>query len=147
MRGVCPNCFWGCLLMADEFERGVDAAVLKYVAIVAGNMQIAMDVVANNAKGKVGVDTGSLKADIKTGVEVDGVEVKGTVGNTLEHAVYHHQGTGIYATDGDGRKTPWGYTDPKTGEKIWTKGSKPNPYLQNAIDEEQGKITKLLGGG
>lgn len=133
--------------MADDFEQGVDAAVLKYVEILAENMQIAIDVIANTAKEKVGVDTGSLKADIKTGVEIDGAEVKGTVGNTLEHAVFHHQGTGIYATDGDGRKTPWGYKDPKTGEVIWTKGSKPNPYLQDAVDEEQSKISKLLGGG
>ncbi|MDN5493909.1 MAG: hypothetical protein L0G21_01345 [Lactococcus raffinolactis] len=111
------------------------------------NMELTLDHVAGKAKEKVGVGTGALRADTRSlGVEIVGDEVHGAVGNSLEHAIYHHQGTGIYAVSGDGRKTPWVYEDPKTGEKIYTRGSKPNPYLKDTIEQEQSTISKLLGG-
>ncbi len=131
----------------SDFDTAIDQAVQEYNQLIAENMQMAVDVIAGQAKINVKVDSGALKADIKTEVEVEGDQIVGRVGNTLDYAVYHHQGTGIYAAEGNGRKTPWSYTDPKTGEKIWTHGSKPNPYLKNAVESEAGKVTKLLGGG
>ena len=111
------------------------------------NMELTLDHIAEKAKEKVGVGTGALRADTRSlGTEIVGDEVRGSVGNSLEHAIYHHQGTGIYAEEGNGRKTPWVYEDPKTGEKIYTRGSKPNPYLKDTIEQEQSTISKLLGG-
>lgn len=131
-----------------EFESSVDNAVKEIEQMLIRNMDVALDQVANTAKTKVGVRDGALRADIKSlGVEISNSEIVGSVGNTLEYAPYHHQGTGIYAADGNGRKTPWAYKDPKTGETIFTRGSKPNPYLKDAVEEEQGNISKLLGGG
>lgn len=131
-----------------EFESSVDNAVKEIEQMLIRNMDVALDQVANTAKTKVGVRDGALRADIKSlGVEISSSEIIGSVGNTLEYAPYHHQGTGIYAADGNGRKTPWAYKDPKTGETIFTRGSKPNPYLKDAVEEEQGNISKLLGGG
>lgn len=129
-----------------DFEKSLDAAVEKLEAIMLRNLNMAGDLVANAAKDKVGVDSGALKADIRSEVENNGDQAKAVIGNSLDYAIYHHQGTGIYATDGSGRKTPWVYTDPKTGEKVWTQGSRPNPYLQDAVLENQGNIEKLLGG-
>lgn len=136
--------------MADtgDFEASVDAAVDEIERMLIRNMGLALDQVANTAKTKVGVQSGALRADIRPlGVEVNGDEIVGAVGNTEEYAPYHHQGTGIYAQDGNGRKTPWVYQDPKTGQFVYTKGSKPNPYLKDAVEQEQGNISKLLGGG
>ena len=135
--------------MADTraFEKACDEADKLVLDILVQNMELTLDHVAEKAKEKVGVGTGALRADTRSlGVEIVGDEVHGAVGNSLEHAIYHHQGTGIYAVNGDGRKTPWSYDDPKTGEKIWTKGSKPNPYLKDTIEQEQSAISKMLGG-
>ena len=136
--------------MADTraFEQSCDNSVNKMQELLMQNMEQTLDHVAGKAKEKVGVGTGALRADTRSlGVEIVGDEVHGAVGNSLEHAIYHHQGTGIYAVNGDGRKTPWSYDDPKTGEEIWTKVSKPNPYLKDTIEQEQGNIAKWLGGG
>ena len=135
--------------MADTraFEQSCDNSVNKMQELLMQNMEQTLDHVAGKAKEKVGVGTGALRADTRSlGVEIVGDEVHGAVGNSLEYAIYHHQGTGIYASDGNGRKTPWVYEDPKTGEKIYTRGSKPNPYLKDTIEQEQSIISKLLGG-
>ena len=135
--------------MADTraFEQACDNSVNKMQELLMQNMELTLDHVAGKAKEKVGVGTGALRADTRSlGVEIVGDEVHGAVGNSLEYAIYHHQGTGIYASDGNGRKTPWVYEDPKTGEKIYTRGSKPNPYLKDTIDQEQSTISKLIGG-
>ena len=135
--------------MADTraFEQACEDSVNKMQELLMQNMEQTLDHVAGKAKEKVGVGTGALRADTRSlGVEIVGDEVHGSVGNSLEHAIYHHQGTGIYAVNGDGRKTPWVYEDPKTGEKIYTRGSKPNPYLKDTIEQEQSTISKLLGG-
>ena len=135
--------------MADTraFEKACDEADKLVLDILVRNMELTLDHVAGKAKEMVGVGTGALRADTRSlGVEIVGDEVRGSVGNSLEHAIYHHQGTGIYAVNGDGRKTPWVYEDPKTGEKIYTRGSKPNPYLKDTIEQEQSTISKLLGG-
>ena len=135
--------------MADTraFEQACDNSVNKMQELLMQNMELTLDHVAEKAKEKVGVGTGALRADTRSlGVEIVGDEVHGAVGNSLEYAIYHHQGTGIYASDGNGRKTPWVYEDPKTGDKIYTRGSKPNPYLKDTIEQEQSTISKLLGG-
>ena len=135
--------------MADTraFEQSCDNSVNKMQELLMQNMELTLDHIAEKAKEKVGVGTGALRADTRSlGAEIVGDEVRGSVGNSLEHAIYHHQGTGIYASDGNGRKTPWVYEDPKTGEKIYTRGSKPNPYLKDTIEQEQSAISKLLGG-
>ena len=135
--------------MADtrDFEKSCDDVPKQLQKMLVQNMELTLDHVAEKAKEKVGVGTGALRADTRSlGVEIVGDEVHGAVGNSLEYAIYHHQGTGIYASDGNGRKTPWVYEDPKTGEKIYTRGSKPNPYLKDTIEQEQSTISKLLGG-
>lgn len=135
--------------MADTraFEQSCDDAPKQLQKLLVQNMENTLDYLAQKAGGKVGVDTGALRADTKSlGSKVVGDEVHGAVGNTLEYALYHHQGTGIYAVDGDGRKTPWIYEDPRTGKKVFTKGSKPNPYLKDTIEQEQSNIAKWLGG-
>ena len=81
------------------------------------------------AKVNCPVDDGQLRQSI-------GSEIKGNVGaigTNVEYAPYVHQGTGIYAVDGDGRKTRWKYQDAK-GEWHSTIGQQPNPFLERALD-------------
>ena len=160
--------------MADTraFEQACDEADKLVLDILVQNMELTLDHIAEKAKEKVGVGTGELRADTRSlGVEIVGYEVHGAVGNTSDYAIYHHQGTGIYAVNGDGRKTPWVYVEggSSTGgqkkEYTWeeakraaaflrskglkahaTRGSKPNPYLKDTIEQEQSTLSKLLGG-
>ena len=68
-------------------------------------------VVERGAKEKCPVgDTGILRESITSEVG----EREGRVGTNIEYGVYVHQGTGIYAVNGDGRKdVPWRYQDAK----------------------------------
>lgn len=96
--------------------------------------------IENEAKERCPVDDGQLKASITHQIsdELDSV----AIGSNLEYAPYVHQGTGIFAIDGDGRKeVPWRYQDAK-GQWHSTKGQKPNPFLQKAVDENRDKLTK-----
>jgi hypothetical protein len=52
--------------------------------------------VANYAKVLAPVDTGRLRGSIRTRVEARGLQVTGTVAATARHAVWVHEGTGLY---------------------------------------------------
>ena len=68
--------------------------------------------------------------------EVDKDKLEAVIGSNEEYAVYYHQGTGLYATNGDGRTdVPWHFIGPD-GEWWHTKGQKPNPFLKDAIDSD-----------
>jgi hypothetical protein len=66
------------------------------------------------------------------------------VGNNLEYAIYVNKGTGLYAEDGDGRKTPWVYFDAKTNAYYKTYGQKPQPYLFEGLTDTRRVIPKLI---
>lgn len=91
---------------------------------------------------------GYLAAGIFSRVELKGSVIIGTIGCTAHYAPYVHQGTGIYAKDGNGRKTPWTYMV-KTGRYRGfrrTAGQKPNPFLENAKVSNMHIIPKILAG-
>ncbi|MDO4549112.1 MAG: HK97 gp10 family phage protein [Clostridia bacterium] len=82
------------------------------------------------------IDDGLLSGSITSDVRTDGGFVYGRVGTNIEYAPYVHEGTGIYARGGNGRQdVPWAYKDESTGELIWTKGNKPQPFLEQAVNE------------
>lgn len=130
----------------SEIDNSVDDAMRKVIESLEQNMTKAVLLVQGEAKEHAPVDDGVLRASIDYDVEADETSVIGTVGSSLFYAPYVHQGTGIHAMNNDGRKTPWTYKDPKTGNFYQTDGQDPNPFLQNAIDENKDKIKKLLGG-
>lgn len=131
----------------DEFVRSITDATLKIVMETARKMETACLVVEAEAKKKCPVDQGILRASITHETETNAREIVGRIGSALEYAPYVHQGTGIYAVGGDGRKTPWGYTA-KSGKYKgfhWTKGQKPQPFLKDAVFNNRTKIAKVLG--
>ncbi len=96
--------------------------------------------VENEAKENCPVDDGQLRASITHEISEDISSV--AIGSNLEYAPYVHQGTGLFAVEGDGRKqVPWRYQDAK-GQWYSTKGQKPNPFLQKAVDENRDKLIK-----
>ena len=72
---------------------------------------------------------------------VDEATLEAKVGSALENAIWEEFGTGEYALNGDGRKTPWVYTD-RQGETHFTHGKKPNRALWNAFQTLKPKLIK-----
>ena len=52
--------------------------------------------------------------------------------NGAPYGIYVELGTGIYATDGNGRKSPWVWRD-KNGKYHFTRGIKPTHFMRNAL--------------
>ena len=103
----------------------------------------ACSLVERRAKQLAPKDTGQLRNSITSKVERDGNDVVGVVFTPKEYAPYVEYGTGLFAENG-GRKDGWAYEDEKTGEKIWTRGQRPHPYLRPALNENREKILKIL---
>lgn len=107
----------------------------------------AAALVERDAKQKAPKDTGALRRSIKSKVELTGNSIEGIVYSPLEYAPYQEYGTGLFAENGNGRKTGWAYEDEKTGEIIWTRGQHPQPYMRPALNENKDKIIQLIKEG
>ena len=131
----------------DEFIRSMENATLKMVMDMSQKMDKACLVVESQAKQNCPVDIGILRASITSETEVTASEIVGRVGTNEEYGPYVHNGTGIYAKDGNGRKTPWGYTVRAGKHKgfHWTKGQRPQPFLENAKLEKKSAVERILG--
>lgn len=131
----------------DEFIRSMENATLKMVMDMSQKMDKACLVVESQAKQNCPVDIGILRASIVSETEVTASEIVGRIGSNEEYAPYVHNGTGIYAKDGNGRKTPWGYTVRAGKHKgfHWTQGQRPQPFLENAKLEKKSAVERILG--
>ncbi|KGJ48077.1 hypothetical protein KD33_16775 [Clostridium sp. NCR] len=126
----------------ERVKRQVENQILK-------NINTACLLLKRDSIKNCPVDQGLLRAAMVHDVNILFGEVIGRVGNTMEYSPYVHQGTGIYAINGDGRKTPWKY-EAKSGKyKGWhiTVGQKPQPFLESAKIANMKKIQKILGEG
>ena len=131
----------------DEFIRSMENATLKMAMDMSRKMDKACLVVESQAKQNCPVDNGILRASITSETEVTASEIVGRVGTNEEYGPYVHNGTGIYAKDGNGRKTPWGYTVRAGKHKgfHWTQGQRPQPFLENAKLEKKSAVERILG--
>lgn len=131
----------------DEFIRSMENATLKMVMDMSRKMDKACLVVESQAKQNCPVDIGILRASITSETEVTASKIVGRVGTNEEYGPYVHNGTGIYAKDGNGRKTPWGYTVRAGKHKgfHWTQGQRPQPFLENAKLEKKSAVERILG--
>lgn len=100
--------------------------------------------IENKAKELCPVDDGILRASITHKVQESSVgTITGTVGTGVEYAPYVHQGTGLFAVNGDGRKEPWVYKDAK-GQFHKTIGQKPQPFLLDASVGEMDAVIRQI---
>ena len=56
--------------------------------------------------------------------------------NNKPYPVYVEYGTGIYAAEGNGRKSPWVWRD-KNGKYHFTHGIKPRHFMRNALNKPE----------
>lgn len=103
---------------------------------LSGCVSDACNAIEAEAKSRCPANTGTLRASITSDVSTNGGTVIGIVGTNLEYAPYVHEGTGIYARQGNGRRdVPWVYFDERNQQFVRTKGIKPTPFLEEAADK------------
>ena len=96
--------------------------------------------------------SGELEAQVKKNTKVDTGKTKGSwehvvhehkleaeVGSRYKNALWEEFGTGIYALNGNGRKTKWVYKTPD-GKYHTTVGKKPRRALYNAYNTKKNQI-------
>lgn len=113
-------------------------------AVLTQGMEKALLVIEADAKRNAPVMDGRLRASITHEVVSSPDEASGRVGTNVEYAPYVHEGTGIYAREGNGRQTPWAYKHPKSGDMVFTHGNKPNPFLRDAMDANKERIAEIF---
>lgn len=136
------------MVQSEAFNKSVDEATLKMIMDLMGNVEKACIILESETKKECPVDQGPLRASIKHNVKLTDNAIEGDCYSPLEIAPFVHQGTGLYAVDGDGRKTPWKYEAPAGKYKGWhtTSGQKPNPFMDRARNKSTPRIEKILGG-
>lgn len=112
--------------------------------LLLDGVEKALTVIEADGKRNCPVDDGRLRASITHAVEATPEQARGRVGTNVDYAPYVHEGTGIYARNGNGRKKPWVYTDSKTGERIFTHGQKPQPFLRDAMEQNRDRIAQIM---
>ena len=85
------------------------------------------------------VDTGKTKGSWEHVVNAEKMEVQ--IGSRYMNALWEELGTGIYALNGDGRKTKWVYRTPD-GKFHATVGKKPRRALYNAYNSKKNLIIR-----
>lgn len=125
--------------VADNINKLIGELGPKYLYKAMAN---ACALVRNEAVNTCPKDTGNLRRSIDFEVSNDGLE--GVIFSNAEYAPYVEVGTGIYATKGGGRQTPWRVE----GHKGWftTKGMKAQPFLEPAVMSKRSDIENCFEG-
>lgn len=116
--------------MLREFDADKQAA-LEAIGITAEGY----------AKKLTPVDTGTARNSISHAVKGSDVYI----GSNVEYIPWLEYGTGIYASDGQGRQSPWGYYD-RDGKYHVTRGQKPHHMLKKAATEHNEEYRRILKG-
>ena len=85
------------------------------------------------------VDTGKTKNSWEHRVDTGKMEVQ--IGSRYKNALWEEFGTGIYALNGDGRKTKWVYKT-EDGKYHTTVGKKPRRALFRAYNSKKNGIIR-----
>ena len=114
----------------DEVSEALEAAAVAWLHEAAGELEAQV-------KRNTAVDTGQLKGSWEYVVDTEKLEAH--VGSALENAIWEEFGTGQYALNGNGRKTPWVYKDSK-GKWHKTVGKRPKRAFFNAFNALKNRL-------
>lgn len=98
-----------------------------------------LDEIQNNLLRQGAKDTGALINSYTAKQTEDGLEI----GSDLDYSAYVEFGTGIYAEDGKGVKSPWAYKA-SNGKWYTTHGMQPRPHIRPAFENNVEKIERML---
>lgn len=97
-------------------------------------------IIENAAKEKAPVASGQLRRSITHTVNGN----TGEVGTNLSYAPYVEYGTGLFSSQGNGRKdVPWFYCD-AAGNWHATCGMRPRPFLIPAYEQNRDRIAEII---
>lgn len=91
------------------------------------------------AKQSTPVDSGTLRDSMTHTVRSNDVYI----GTNIPYAAFVELGTGVYASDGKGRKPPWSYQD-RNGKWHRKKGMKPHHMLKKAASEHTEEYKRII---
>ena len=135
----------------------LESHVAEFKAEMERRIPIVLEAVGQEAEGdametlrnRIGksewyVPTGTLMNSITHQV----VESEDSVyiGTNVEYAPYVEYGTGIYADNGAGRKTPWAYKG-SDGKLHFTHGMKPKHFLKDGVIGNVKKYNDIIKEG
>ena len=136
----------GDILRAFENQRAVALEAVATQAVSHAKQVISdtlvyghIDLQKYGEKDNSRVDTGRMRNSIAHTV----VNHEAYIGTNLDYAAYHELGTGIYASQPGGRKTPWVYYDRK-GKAHKTSGLYPIHFLKKAASEHTEEYKKII---
>lgn len=128
------------MIMPVEFEdnsikckEAIKKAGIAWLHEAAGELEA-------QTKRNTAVDSGQTKGSWQ--YKVDESQGKAVVGSNYENAIWEEFGTGEYALNNDGRKTPWSYQD-VNGKWHTTTGKKPRRALWNAFTSLKSRLISL----
>lgn len=129
---------------------GLDRLIARLEDIpqdMEAKMRESAQFVTKVAQTKAPKRTGNLIGSIEYEVDRQPNTITATVFTPVHYAPYQEFGTGLFAVNGDGRKTPWAYEDELTGETVFTRGNRPHPFLGPALRENVDVIMATLKEG
>ncbi|PAD58257.1 hypothetical protein CHH92_20910 [Bacillus sonorensis] len=115
-----------------RFNRAVDSFRDRVIRRVKRIIAETAEIIYGQAVALAPVEDGNLKNSIEVNYYDGGLKAKITVG--ASYAIYVEFGTGIYAEEGNGRKTPWVYFDEKLGRYVFTRGMRAQPFFFPAVE-------------
>ena len=126
-------------------NRQADAALEEIGLRAEGYAKMKAPVGTPESTGIVGYVSSGLRKSITHKVLNQEVYIgtNNKAPNGSPYPLYVEFGTGIYATDGKGRKSPWTWYD-KNGKAHWTHGIKPVHYLRDAVSDHKDEYKKVL---
>ncbi|WP_397537872.1 HK97-gp10 family putative phage morphogenesis protein [Rummeliibacillus pycnus] len=117
---------------SKELERAINKWSEKIEKEVKRIIHETAMLIQSEARALAPESSGFLRQSIVVDTSVDGLTALISVG--ADYGIYIEYGTGIYATNGNGRKDGWVFYDERYGEFVFTKGMKAHPYWFPAIE-------------
>lgn len=131
----------------DEFASRLSVVTsILLPEVIENAMAEACDIVTAEAVTNLMSSTdgdGQLAGSLHSEVGKENQNFYGVVYSNAEYAPYVHEGTGIYAKEGNGRKTPWVYRTLE-GDFYTTRGQEPNPFLKDAFEKKRKDVLKCF---
>lgn len=125
-----------------KIEQGIEEGMRQVGSEI---VQMQQDIIDNNVGGDgTYVRTGKLKSGVTIMLlEWSSGLASMTVTNTTSYAVYNELGTGIYASNGQGRQGGW-YYPVGDGTYRFTLGMPPKRFVQDSYEFYKDKAPSII---
>lgn len=122
---------------------------LDLKAKLISNMNSTSNTLLEAARDKAPIDIGILRENSGYYTKETENGIISYIGFMEFYAVYVHQGTGLFALNGDGRQTPWWWKGTTEKWEGWhrTTGQRPKQFLFDTYTEYIEQLPLLLAEG